>query len=79
MAQILIIHEDRLRGRYRKLLEREGRTVSEISAPEDRAYLPQHMVFHTIMTDLEPLLEDNSLSPFPAHTELCHADHLDHR
>ncbi|MEQ1843947.1 MAG: hypothetical protein ABL983_00035 [Nitrospira sp.] len=79
MASILIINDDgRLRARYRKLLERDGHTVSEISTQADRDGLPHNLTFHTVLTDLDPLPDDSGLDHLPLHTETTHADHSAH-
>lgn len=79
MASVLIIHDDGgLRARYRKLLERDGHTVSEISTQADRDGLPHHLIFHTVLTDLDPLPDDIGLDHLPLQMETPHADHPAH-
>ena len=80
MASILIINEDgMLRGKHRKILEKHGHTVSEISRVEDRAYLPHDLVFTSIITQLCHLPDDSGLDLFPHYQELDHANHPPHR
>lgn len=76
MARILIVHEDALlRGRYRKLLERTGHEVSEITRLADRDYLPRSIIYDRIITSLAPLTDDSIHDPFPLDMEVLYASH----
>lgn len=76
LSHILIAHEDALlRGRYRKLYERNGHTVSEITSVNDRDPLPHDLVIDEVITTLEPLLDHQDISPYPLYQEHLHSTH----
>lgn len=78
MARILLVHEDgHLRAVHRKLYERQGHDVSEISAVEDCDALVKHIPYDQVITRLAPLADDSLLfdSSLSSLSEVLHGPH----